>query len=42
MMQNQYIHTRYAPGKGANNRAEFTALRTLLEIATKKEVKNYR
>jgi len=36
---NHYIHVCYAPERGTNDRAEFIALRTLLEIASIKDVK---
>ena len=36
---NHYIHVCYSPERGTNGRAEFIALRTLLEIASIKDVK---
>lgn len=34
--QNHFIHIRYSPDRGTNNRAELIALWTLLEAASKK------
>jgi hypothetical protein len=39
IIQNHFLHLRYAPGRGTNNRAEFITLWTLLEIAIKKGIK---
>jgi hypothetical protein len=36
---NHYIHIRYAPGLGTNNREKFLALWTFLETTKKKDVK---
>lgn len=36
---NHYIHVRYAPRRGTNNRAEFIAFLTLLEITSSKDLK---
>jgi ribonuclease HI len=37
--QTHYIHIRYAPGPGTNNRAEFIGLWALLEAAKDKDIK---
>jgi ribonuclease HI len=36
---NHYVYIRYAPGRVSNNKAEFIALRTLLEVAMQKGVR---
>jgi ribonuclease HI len=39
LKKNHYIHIRYAPSSGTNNRVEFIALWTLLEAGIKKVVR---
>jgi ribonuclease HI len=40
--QSHYIHIRYAPGRGTNNRVEFIALWTLLNVAKEKDLANFK